>query len=68
MMAKRDTSPVEQRYSVDQVADLLTVSTQTIARYRESGLLLPAERLRGKWIFPASTINQFLASRRVAAA
>jgi len=60
-----DRKPVEQHYSGEQVADLLAVSERTVARYRERGELAPFVALAGRVLFPASTVNRFLESRRV---
>jgi excisionase family DNA binding protein len=64
-VARVNRMPVEPHYSVRQVCDLLQVSRGTVTNYRERGELRPWVCLSGRVLFPASTINRFLESRRV---
>ena len=58
--------PVERHYTIDEVGQILGgVSRSTVDRYRSTGELSPWIALRGRVIFPASTINRFLKSRRI---
>jgi len=64
-MAKKNISPIEPHYSVNEVAELLRVSRRTVINYRARGELCPWVCLAGRVLFPASTINKFLESRRI---
>jgi excisionase family DNA binding protein len=66
-VAKKNTDPIEPHYSVKEVAELLRVSRNTVLNYRGRGELCPWVCLAGRVLFPASTINKFLESRRVGA-
>jgi excisionase family DNA binding protein len=68
IMAKKNTSPVEQHYSPDQVAGLLGVTRRTVDNYRARGELVPFVALSGRILFPASTVNKFLESRSIGVA
>lgn len=65
--------PVEQRYTLKQAAELLTVTERTVHNYINLGKrthgrdgIYPVEKLSHKvMVIPASSINRFLASRRV---
>jgi len=65
-VAKPNCEPVEPHYTAAQVAALLSVSRNTVLNYRQRGELRPWVCLAGRVLFPASTINKFLDSRRVA--
>jgi hypothetical protein len=67
IMAKKNISPIEPHYTAAQVAELLSVSRHTVINYRDRGELCPWICLAGRVLFPASTINKFLESRRVGA-
>ena len=56
------------RYNINQVAELLGVSRRTVSRFRAAGELSPWICLGGRAVFPASTLNNFLDSRRIPAA
>jgi len=63
---KINCDPVEPHYSPAQVAKLLGVSRRTVVNYRDRGELRPWVCLAGRVLFPASTVNRFLDSRRIA--
>lgn len=64
-MEKKNISPIEPHYGVNEVAELLHVSRGTVINYRDRGELCPWVCLSGRVLFPASTINKFLESRSI---
>jgi excisionase family DNA binding protein len=64
-MTRMDSIHVEEHLSTEQVAERLSVSPQTVARWIKSGRLAPVRKLGRLMRIPSSAVNRFLAQRTV---
>lgn len=61
LMARPSTKPIEEHYSVKQVAGKLSVSVRTVWRWIEDERLAPVYRLDTRTVrIPARAVNRFL--------
>lgn len=57
---------VEQQYSYEQVAELLSIGESTVREYVRNGKITPIFKISHKNVrIPASAVNRFLESRAV---